>query len=426
MTRVGKSMVSFLFAQMFFIDLIVVGFIATAKLPKRTHFGLRMCLALAGGMAFSYIWGHLPWFGNMPLVHMLVNYTGVYVVAMLALAVCVRMERGALLYIGPCIWFIQHSANCIDFAFLGGTMSLANFLRHELLVLGIALLVYVLLLRKLDSYTLSRISPEMAAPTWLSMCFVCLFLNSRAMLLSQATQSFYLADLMCNVVGLLYQGGIYYSSGIRREQEETERLLRESEAQYKLSAQNAELINIKSHDLRYLLRQYQRQSMPDKAAIEQIEKTVDVYDSAVNTCNTTLDVLLNEKSRLCLDKGIGFTCLADASGLEGMAAADLYALFGNAMDNAIEAVSQLSNASKKYISLTIRRMGDLTTVILQNYTSDKLTFVDGLPLTTKADKANHGFGVKSIHMLVAKYEGEMRFSQEDDIVTLTILLPKAN
>lgn len=418
-------MTSFLFTQMFYIDLMLIGVIATSKLPRRPHFWLRTVCAQTAGFLLAYLWGQLPWLADYPLLRMLVNYSGIYAVVVLVLFACVRMERGALLFIGTCVWFIQHSANCVDFAFLGGGMTLFNFLRHEALILAWALAAYALLLRRLDSYTLNRITPGRAALIWLIMCFVCLFLNSRAMLLGEATQSFYLADLTCNVVGLLYQAGLYFSSGIRREKEETERLLREGEEQYRISLQNAELINVKSHDLRYILRQYRGQEPTDPAALEQIEKAVDVYDSAVHTQNPTLDVLLSEKSRQCMSGGIGFTCLADASALNGIQPTDLYVLFGNAVDNAMDAVSRLENPEQKQISLTISRMGDLTTVLLQNYTKDKLVFVDGLPLTTKEDKVNHGFGVRSIRLLVEKYGGALRFRQEEDIVTLTILLPQA-
>ena len=47
--------------------------------------------------------------------------------------------------------------------------------------------------------------------------------------------------------------------------------------------------------------------------------------------------------------------------------------------------------------------------------------IDGLPQTTKADKANHGFGVKSIKMIVEKYNGEIDFAIENDRFSLMIL-----
>lgn len=49
----------------------------------------------------------------------------------------------------------------------------------------------------------------------------------------------------------------------------------------------------------------------------------------------------------------------------------------------------------------------------------------GLPVTGKSDKANHGFGIRSMQLLAEKYGGELTFRQEGDIVNTYILLPLA-
>ena len=102
---------------------------------------------------------------------------------------------------------------------------------------------------------------------------------------------------------------------------------------------------------------------------------------------------------------------------------DLYALFGNAVDNAIEAVENVEDPEKKYIGLTVRLVGKFYSVHLQNYTREKVSFENGLPQTGKPDKNNHGYGVKSMQMLVKKYGGEISFIQEGDIFNLNMILP---
>ena len=47
----------------------------------------------------------------------------------------------------------------------------------------------------------------------------------------------------------------------------------------------------------------------------------------------------------------------------------------------------------------------------------------GLPQTSKADAQNHGYGVRSMQLLVEKYGGELSFRQEGEIVSLYLLLP---
>ena len=64
------------------------------------------------------------------------------------------------------------------------------------------------------------------------------------------------------------------------------------------------------------------------------------------------------------------------------------------------------------------------TINVQNSYNGKIEFgADGLPLTTKADKNYHGFGVKSMKYLVEKYGGDMFVEADDGIFKLNILLP---
>ena len=115
--------------------------------------------------------------------------------------------------------------------------------------------------------------------------------------------------------------------------------------------------------------------------------------------------------------------MADGKGLAYMEPADLYALFGNALENAIEATEQLTDPAQKQIVLTVRPVEGFCSVPLQNYTKVPLRLENGLPVTSKQDRLNHGFGTRSIQLLVEKYGGELTFQQEADVVNIYMLLP---
>ena len=55
-------------------------------------------------------------------------------------------------------------------------------------------------------------------------------------------------------------------------------------------------------------------------------------------CNEALDLVLTEKSILCTEYRIKLSTMVDGSMLNFMKTTDVYALFGNLMDNAIESV----------------------------------------------------------------------------------------
>lgn len=71
----------------------------------------------------------------------------------------------------------------------------------------------------------------------------------------------------------------------------------------------------------------------------------------------------------------------------------------------------------------MKRTGDMVLIHLENQCSRIPEFQDGLPVTDKADKAAHGFGVRSIRYLVEKYQGEVLMRAADGRFCLDILMP---
>ena len=96
---------------------------------------------------------------------------------------------------------------------------------------------------------------------------------------------------------------------------------------------------------------------------------------------------------------------------------------GNAIDNAIEGVEGLPDPDKWVVSLTIRGQSGFVCIQTNNCCGALPQREDGLPLTTKADRANHGFGLKSIRYLARKYGGTMCVSVQDGVFILQITLP---
>lgn len=65
----------------------------------------------------------------------------------------------------------------------------------------------------------------------------------------------------------------------------------------------------------------------------------------------------------------------------------------------------------------------MVVIHLENYYQGELNFTDGLPRTTKGDENYHGFGVKSIQMVVEKYKGNVSLLASDGIFNLNITIP---
>lgn len=419
-------MTRFLFGRMFFWDLLFTGLILSLSLPKRPYGKLRCLVTFAGCTVTSMLWSalfqHLG-SGNESLGIMIINYFGAYLIVLAALALLLDLEQWSLLYMGTFLWFTQQAANALDFAFVSPMgMTIGSWLRHEAILCGTAALVYCFGTRKFQAMVLQRLELDRVAPIWLAMCLVCCGLNSYASRSGGNSKAFYLAELCFDLFGILYLRSLYMMSGLERESENIHFMMEQGRRQYEISRENIEQINIKSHDLRHQIRAFHQQGQINEKVLTDIENTINRYDSTVRTGNKALDILLTEKSLVCQSKGIGFTCMAEARGIGYMEEADLYAMFGNALENAIEAAEKLHDPQKKQISFTMRRVGGFYIVQLQNYTADPLELHDGLPQTTKEDKRSHGIGVRSMKLLVEKYGGQMSFHQEEDMVELSLML----
>lgn len=195
--------------------------------------------------------------------------------------------------------------------------------------------------------------------------------------------------------------------------------------QYKLSQENIDLINRKCHDLKHqmeAIRQLKDEVEIDRQ-LEEMEHAVLIYDSAMKTGNRALDIVLTEKSLQCEERQINMTCTADGSHLDFLDKIDLYTMFGNALDNAIEAVSKLEDKAQRVIQVAVYTERDLLMIRVRNYSQGKVALVDGLPATSKEDKQNHGIGLRSIRSTAEKYGGDIAIQSTEHIFSLQILIP---
>lgn len=211
----------------------------------------------------------------------------------------------------------------------------------------------------------------------------------------------------------------------QKRSEEIAQLLRAEQRRFDNEKQIHDAINIKCHDIRHQIAAIRSTSTDDayRAELKKIGKLVDIYDTTPHSQNAALDVVLASKMLTCSSRNIIITCMADGRRLGFMEDCDVYALFGNILDNAIEAVSRVPNSEQRMITLTVESKGDFMVIECENFFVGDLTFDDGLPLTTKADQMNHGFGTHSIRALAEKYNGCLKISVMEDIFTLSILLP---
>lgn len=226
---------------------------------------------------------------------------------------------------------------------------------------------------------------------------------------------------ICCVIVILLASQSIVEHQLQQELEYLKYTVRQGERQYQMSKDSIELINIKCHDMKYKLDALAAAGGLSADDVRELRESISIYDTKTETGNRLLDVLITEKSLYCEQNGITLSCMVDGSRLEFMEAGDLYCLFGNLIDNALEAVKQIAEKERRVINLMVKHKDNFLLVQEENYFNGTREFVDGLPVTTKDDKENHGFGMRSLRMIVAKYGGELTTSVTDDIFHLNII-----
>lgn len=194
--------------------------------------------------------------------------------------------------------------------------------------------------------------------------------------------------------------------------------------QYEMSKESIDIINRKCHDLKHQVAALKHIHDPEHRGevIDSLQSSVMIYDAVVETGNEILDTVLTEKSLICSKHEIELSCIADGKQLAFMDPVDLYTLIGNALDNAIEAVLPLS-AAERLIRLRVQEKAGLVFLQIENPYGGALELRDGLPMTHKEDKQNHGFGLKSIRDIGEKYHGFLKLKTENGQFVLLLTFP---
>lgn len=230
--------------------------------------------------------------------------------------------------------------------------------------------------------------------------------------------------LICGIFVLAGQVRQQKQLQLQKELDIQQQLWLRQKAQYELSRENIELINRKCHDLKHQVAALKHIHDPAQrgAVIDSLQESVMIYDAMLKTGNEILDTVLTEKSLLCNRHKIALTCMADGHLLFFMDAVDLYTLFGNALDNAIEASLSLLE-TERMIDLQVREKAGLILISITNRFTGTVETDTELPKTRKEDQNWHGFGLKSIRAVAEKYDGLMNLYGGDGVFTLRITIP---
>ena len=136
----------------------------------------------------------------------------------------------------------------------------------------------------------------------------------------------------------------------------------------------------------------------------------------------TLDLLLFKKHQQANEMGVTVRFKMGCS-LAGLAITDydMCSLFGNILDNAIEAVRKVKTADAEVV-LRVEQQNSMLYICCENPYVGELIKQDGELKTTKKDTAKHGIGLSSVKHICKKYNGNLEVETTDNVFRVSVLL----
>lgn len=191
-----------------------------------------------------------------------------------------------------------------------------------------------------------------------------------------------------------------------------------------ITRSNEELREFK-HDLKnYLLPlQEAMETMPQSEMAkvwEKINQKIEDVQTLIQTGNSYVDSMINTKITLARSEKVDVKCTI-LSKMEGIDDLEFCSVFGNLMDNAIEAERKVTE-KKEIIIFVEEKMGYLRLEI-QNKIEKSVLNENSSLNTTKKDTSSHGIGHKSVKRTMQKVGGALKYYETGDLFCAEAVFP---
>lgn len=416
----------------FLIELLLAVVVYVFPFERRKCFFLRLTLVLSGCFLISYLTSplHLRYhLWSPPAMYLAssLRYLLIYGAVTLAVWICFDLTARMAVFVSAGSYAIQHmtlkAQNLLETLYYGIAPQWANVGLYILFIIMAYGAVYFLILRRLrrvESVSLKANDTYLFHMLTVASLIVISVLDGADQRSFVGELGYTCYGVICGIFLLCMQFDIFTKSALRTENAQIEYVLAQERRQFASFRAGVEYLDIKCHDLKHqLLRLKGGQSISDQT-IAEIEDGIARYEAYGKTGNVALDIIIGEKFLQCAQEHIVFTPVVKGNRIQMLAEADLYSLFGNALDNAIEYELTLPE-EKRFIRLNVNDFGDMLLIRVENgYEGPEISNVSQLS-TTKEDKHYHGFGMKSMRHIAEKYGGDVDVTTHEGVFALTFV-----
>ncbi len=427
-----QEFINTFFGYKFFPSLIIGALAFSAYRPRRRFFVLRFIFCFCVMTALSgFMWKSVRYFelGSSLGSFMYVLCDVFFFFEVIALlCFCFKCRFFEAVLYDAAGWSLEHIANSVSIIF-GILLGIENiYFNYDIEYFVLTILVYLVVYCAgylagwvLCKNNLIKLNSKKVLLPALLVLLITVILGIYVPVAETSPDAMIIIKLfavICCLVSLCSALNLFEAGQYRYELDMVEQLDRKRREQYEIQRDTIEAVNIKCHDLKKMINSALGwHNLLSEEELKNLEGQISIYDAIVKTGNEALDLILTEKSLYCEKNDIKLTIMADGNDIGFMSEADIYSLFGNILDNAVEAVVKVP-PERRAVTLSVKTVGNMLVVHEQNYFAGKIKFVNGTPATSKSDTSQHGYGILSIRRIVEKYGGGLDISAEGEIYTL--------
>lgn len=174
---------------------------------------------------------------------------------------------------------------------------------------------------------------------------------------------------------------------------------------------NRELLHdMKNHLL--ILKEYQAQGNLQGIGtyLDELSEELKNGKTEVWTGNQVTDIVLNQKIGIAKEKNIRMDIKTETVEQWILSDRESCSLFGNLLDNAIEACEQVED--DRWIEVNIHCQQSIVFLEISNSIKGKPVIERGHFLTHKKETEHHGLGLESVKRIVERYDGNIAYQMD--------------
>lgn len=142
------------------------------------------------------------------------------------------------------------------------------------------------------------------------------------------------------------------------------------------------------------------------------------------TGNKAVDALLYDKRKWAKRNGVEWECDIQIPAARCVNEFDLCVLFGNLLDNALEACERLQSGESRFVSIKAKTVKKCFLLEVKNSMDSTEKYTEGF--TSKENFQGHGIGLLNVRDVVDRYNGVLNIETKDAVFVISILMPFSN